>query len=289
MVHIPDLELHEAPTLESAADLLTRYGPSARLLAGGTDLLVDLKTARTTADHLISIGRIEGMRTIDLTDAGLAIGALTTLTELNEARLPGPFVAIHDATSVMAAPHIRNVATVGGNLASAVPCADLPPILMVMHASVDLFSRAGTRSVPLTRFFTGPRTTVRGDGEILTRITVPGPGEGFGAAYARFALRDGNAIAVAAVAASLELDESGTIRQAHLALGAVAPTPLPVEGAAALVGRRLDKSACADAAEAAMHAADPISDVRGSAEFRRELCGVLAGRALRKAASRIGR
>jgi carbon-monoxide dehydrogenase medium subunit len=289
-VHLPELELHQPETLEDAATLMQRYTPAARFLAGGTDLLVDLKVARVTARHLISINRIGGMRSIELTDAGLAIGALATLTELNDASLPGAFAAIKDATSAMAAPHIRNVATVGGNIASAVPCADLPPVLIVMHAGADLFSSAGVREVPLCEFFTGPRCTMLADDEILTRITVPAPPDRFGAAYARFSLRNGNSIAVASVAASLVVDGSGTIRQACLSMGAVAPIPIRVDEAAdLLVGRPLDASACADAAEAAMRAADPISDVRGSAEFRRELCGVLARRALRSAASRIER
>ncbi|MHC5022876.1 MAG: FAD binding domain-containing protein [Planctomycetota bacterium] len=287
-MHLPDLELHEAHSLDDAAALMARYAPSARLLAGGTDLLVDLKVSRTAAAHLISMTGINDLRSVDLTDRGLGIGALTTLTELNDATLPGAFASIKDATGAMAAPHIRNVATVGGNLASAVPCADLPPILIVMHARVHLFSPTGTRDVPLREFFIGPRRTVLAGDEILTRIDVPAPPARFGAAYARFALREGNSIAVAAVAASLELDETGTILAATLSLGAVAPTPVTVDGAAAmLAGRPLDESACADAARAAMQAANPITDIRGSAEFRRELVGVLTGRALRTAASRI--
>jgi len=289
-VYLPTLELHEAATLDEAAALMARYGPSARLLAGGTDLLVDLKVSRTAADHLVSLRHVEGMRSIDVSGAGLRIGALTTLTRLNEASLPDAYAAIHDATSAMAAPHIRNVATVGGNLASGVPCADLPPVLIVMGASVDLFSPAGTRQVPVSAFFLGPRQTAVAAGEVLTRINVPAPAPRTGAAYARFSLRAGNAIAVASVAASLTLDGEGVIRRACLALGAVAPTPVTVpDAAAALVGRPLDEPACAEAAEAAMLAAEPISDVRASAQFRRELCGVLTGRALRSAAGRIER
>jgi carbon-monoxide dehydrogenase medium subunit len=287
-VYLPDLELHEAHTLEDAAALLKRHGSSARLLAGGTDILVDLKTCRITTAHLISIGRIKGLRSIEVTPSGLSIGAMTTLTDLNDAALPDPYAAIHEATGVMAAPHVRNVATVGGNLASAVPCADLPPILIVMHAHVHLYSPSGHRDVPLGEFFIGPRRTARGDDEILTKITVPAPPSRFGAAYARFALRDGNAIAVASVAASLTLDDSGVIRDAALAMGAVAPIPLIVEEAASVLsGRRLDESALADAAEAAMASALPISDLRGSAGYRRDLCGVLTRRALLNAADRI--
>ena len=200
-MYIPDVELHEATTLEEAAALMARYAPDARLLAGGTDLLVDLKTGRVSVGHLVSINRIDGLRGVSETDGSLRIGALTTITQLDRAPIVQQrFSPLLEATRQMAAPQIRNVATVGGNIASAVPCADLPPILTAMNASVVLWSPAGERTVPLETFFVGARQTVRRDDEELTAVLVPQQPSGFGAAYARFALRDGNAIAVAAVA-----------------------------------------------------------------------------------------
>jgi len=187
----------------------------------------------------------------------------------------------------MAAPQIRNVATVGGNIASAVPCADLPPILMCMNASCVLWSRQGERTVPLESFFRDVRQTELRRGEVLTAVHVPHPPDDFGAAYTRFALRDGNAIAVAGVAASLRFDGNGWVLGARLALAAVSPIPkLVLEADEVLAGRPLDDEALAEAAAAAMRAANPISDVRGSAEFRREVVGVLARRALVLAARR---
>jgi carbon-monoxide dehydrogenase medium subunit len=287
-VHLPEFELHEAATLEQAADALLRYAPRARLLAGGTDLLVDLKTGRVSFDHLVSLNRIGALRGVSATTNGLRIGALTTVTQLASSPVVRErFGPILDATSRMAAPQIRNAATVGGNIAAAVPCADLPPILMAMNASVVLWFAGGERDVPLDGFFVGPRQTALRDGEVLTAIVVPSPPPTFGAAYARFQLRDGNAIAVASVAASLLLGEDGAVRDARIVIGAVAPIPKLVESAGAiLVGKPPGDDAFGAAGDAARAAAEPISDVRGSADFRRELVGVLTRRALATALGR---
>ena len=281
-MYVPDVELHETATLEDAASAMTRHAPDARLLAGGTDLLVDLKTGRARFGHLVSINRIEALHGVTEAAGSLRIGALTTITQLDRSPIVRErFSPILDATRKMAAPQIRNVATVGGNIASAVPCADLPPVLTAMNASVVLWSAKGERTVPLDAFFVGPRQTVLRDDEVLTTVFVPDLPPGFGAAYARFQLRDGNAIAVAAVAAGLLLDGNNTVRDARIVLGAVAPIPKLVESAGArLVGQSPDEGAFRRAAAAAMEAAQPISDVRSSADFRRELVGVLTRRAL---------
>lgn len=287
-MHVPDLELHEVNTLADTAAGLARYAPDARLLAGGTDLLVDLKAGRVSVGHVISIRSVEGLRGVSEDRDGLRIGALTTVTQLDRApAVRERYAPLLDATRKMAAPQVRNAATVGGNIASAVPCADLPPILTALNASVMLWSPDGEREVPLEAFFTGPRQTVREDTEVLTAIRVPAPPAGFGAAYARFGLRDGNTIAVAAVAASLLLGKDGNVREARVVLGAVAPIPRLVPAAdAALIGQPPTEAAFQAAAKAAMAAAEPISDVRGSAEYRRELVGVLTCQALAMACAR---
>ncbi len=287
-MHVPDIELHEAATLEQATDTLRRYAPDARLLAGGTDVLVDLKAGRVACDHLISINRITALRGVSEANGDLRIGALTTVTQLGTSPVVHErFSPLLDATSKMAAPQIRNVATVGGNIAAAVPCADLPPILTAMNASVTLWLSGEERTVPLHEFFTGPRATVLRDEEMLTAALVPTPPPGFGAAYARFGMREGNTIAVAAVAASLLLDSAGTVQDARIVLGAVAPIPKMVVGAGnALIGQKADDDAFQAAADIAMKEAEPISDVRGSADFRRKLVSVLTKRALTTARNR---
>ncbi|MFQ5411432.1 MAG: FAD binding domain-containing protein, partial [Phycisphaerae bacterium] len=249
---------------------------------------VDLKSGRIEADHLVSINRIDRLRGIETTGGSLRIGALTTVTELcRSSIIHDHFTPILDAASQMAATQVRNMATVGGNLASAVPCADLPPILMVMNASVELWSPTGERVIPIDSFFVGPRQTVRRDDEVLTVIVVPEPPARFGAAYARFALREGNAIAVAGVAAGLRMNEDGTVREARVALGAVSPIPKRVPAAGdCLIGEMISDRSLDDAAAEATHAADPISDIRGSADYRREVVGVLTRRALAHACRR---
>ncbi|MEW6249922.1 MAG: xanthine dehydrogenase family protein subunit M [Planctomycetota bacterium] len=287
-MYLPDFQLHEPATLDEAAALLVRYGRAARVLAGGTDLLVDLKTGRVRVGHLIALRRLEALRGVRETAAGVSIGALTTITELAAAplvlaRLP----ALADAAAEMAGPQIRNVATVGGNIASAVPCADLPPVLIALGASVVLVSGAGRRELPLEGFFRGPRQTLSRDEEMLVEVRVPHQPPCSGAAYARLGLRAGNAIPVAAVAASLSLDRDGRVAAARIVLGAVAPVPRLVPAAAeALSGRPASEERFAAGARLAREAAEPISDVRGSAEYRRALVEVLARRALRAAYAR---
>ncbi len=279
-------ELHEPADLQEAAQYLRQYLDDSRLLAGGTDLLVDLKTARVEARHVISLHRITNLRTIE-NRGDLRIGALTTVAQLeNSPRLTGAFTVLREAARQMASPQIRNSATVGGNIASAVPCADLPPVLGVLNASLTLWSPKGERQIPLTEFFSGPRATARREEEILTTIVVPQPPPRFGAAYARFSLRDGNSIAVASVAASLALDGHGAISACRLMLGAVAPIPKrAVQAEQSLAGLTLVHG-INDAIALATQAAEPITDLRASADYRRALVGILTRRALTTAHQR---
>lgn len=291
-MHIPAVEVHQAVSLEEAGSLLKRYAPDVRLLAGGTDVLVDLKTARYRVGHLVCLAGVDKLRGVARNaDGSLRIGALTTINELDRSPLvAAKYAAIRDATSQMATPQVRNAATVGGNVAGAVPCADLPPILIAMNASAVVWSGRGERSIPLEELIVGPRATQLHEDELLAAIDVPAPGERFGAAYARFALREANAIAVAGVAASLALDSDGVVKSARIALCAVAPTPKLVKMAGEqLIGRPLSAGSTEKAAAAAMAAAEPITDLRGSAAYRRELIGILTRRAIASASQRVGR
>jgi carbon-monoxide dehydrogenase medium subunit len=287
-MYIPTLELHEAASLEDATALLSQYSPEVRLLAGGTDVLIDLKTNGIGVGHLVTLSQIDSMQGISEVEGGLRIGALTTITEIDDSPLiGGAYEVLRDAASQMATFQIRNTATIGGNIAGANPCADLPPALIVLDAATIVVSADGQRNVPLRELITGPRQTILERNEFMAAILVPQPPARFGSAYARFGLRNGNAIAVASVAASLVLNEDGTVQQARIALGAVGPVPILVEGANLwLEGRILNGDASAEAARAAMEAAEPISDLRGSAEYRRELVGVLTKRALMAAEKR---
>jgi len=287
-MHISALELHEATSFEDAVALLSRFSPDVRLLAGGTDVLIDLKNNGNSVGHLVTMERIESMRGIAEEADGLRIGALTTLSEIDESPIiGGPYEILRDAASQMATLQIRNTATIGGNIAGANPCADLPPVLIVLHAIAEVFSGQGMREVPLQDLITGPRETSLAQDELLAAILVPRPPPRFGAAYARFGLRNGNAIAVTTVAASLKLDDDGAVHDVQVALGAVAPRPIKVDAANLwLEGRKLNGDSFDEVARAAMEAAQPISDLRGSAEYRRELVGVLTRRALVNAEKR---
>ncbi len=287
-MYLPQIALHEASTLDEAAAAMARYSPGARLLAGGTDVLVDLKTGRIDIDHLVSIGRIDTLRGLGVTQDGLHIGSLTSVGRLERS----PFVSagfspILDAARKMASPQIRNVATVGGNIAGAVPCADLPPILIAMGASVILWSPDDERTMALDDVILDVRKTALRDNELLMEVVVPTPPPRSGAAYVRFGLRDGNTIAVAAVAAALTLGDDHEIQGARVVLGAVAPIPTLVESAADILrGQAPDEDTFGHAAVLARDTAQPISDVRGSADFRRELVQVLTRRALGVACQR---
>jgi carbon-monoxide dehydrogenase medium subunit len=284
---LTDAEVHEAATLDQAAEMLARFGAGARLMMGGTDLLVDLKRARIEISHLVSLQRIGSLRGITESKSGLDIGAATTLTDLSDSpAVHRRFPIFLDALREMAGPQIRNMSTIGGNITSAVPSADLPPILMVLNARVTLWSREGERTLPLEAFFTGPRQTVCRHGEILTRISLPYTPARFGGAYARFSLREANALAVAGVAAGLVLAEDGKVASARIGLCAVAPTPKLVEAASLLVGSPLTETQMTRAAAAAVEASRPRSSIRGSADFRRVLVDALTRRALETAGQR---
>ncbi len=287
-MYLTDIVFHDARTLEEAGALMTQYAPDARLLAGGTDLLVDLKTGRAKYGHVVSMTGIDALHDITADANGLRIGALATPNEL--AAYPAVkerFAPILDATSKLAAQQIRNMATVGGNIAGAIPSADLPPILIVMGASVVIWSPRGERTVPVESVFVGPRKTSLACDDILTAILVPTPPLRSGAAFARFAQRRANACAVAGVAASIHLADDGTIAGARIALSAVAPTPILVPGITELLaGQPTESDAFMQAAAAAGEAALPITDLRGSADFRAQIVSVLARRALDAACRR---
>lgn len=281
-MYISTLELHEAASFEDATALLAKYSPDVRLLAGGTDVLCDLKTAAKGVGHLVTLSQIETISGITVETDGLRIGALTTITEIEESQhVSGAYEVLRDAAGGMATLQIRNTATIGGNIAGANPCADMPPVLIALDAVAIVICADGKRTVPLHELITGPRETTLEQNEVLAAVFIPRPPARFGAAYARFGLRNGNAIAVASVAASLSLNDDGTAHRARIALGAVAPAAKLVQAANLwLEGRELNEDALEEAARTAMEAAEPISDVRGSAEYRRELVGVLTKRAL---------
>jgi len=285
-LNLSNVKLHTPQSLSEALSLMGEL-EGARLVAGGTDLLVDLKEGITQAEDLISLQQITELRGIEIMDARIRIGALATPKEIaSNSIIAKHLPALGDAARSMASPQIRSMATIGGNIASAVPSADLPPALMAAGTTVQLICSDSPREVSLTDFFTGPRLTVCGAGEIVTAFFVPVPPPGTGIAYEKFVSREANVLAVASVAARLTLKDS-VIVQASIVLGAVAPTPLLADEASALL---VDKSPSDDlfarVSNQAAQESRPISDVRGSLWFRTELIPVLTRRALAKALDR---
>ena len=287
-MYVPDIEFHDVTSVEEASALLQRHAPDIRVLAGGTDLLVDLKTGRLAVGHVVGIRGIVELREISETPDGVRIGTLVTPNQLSaDSRIRAKYPALLDAIGQMAATQVRNMGTVGGNIAGGVPSADLPPILVTLNASIALRSSAGERTLPLESFFLGPRQTALGENEIIASILLPAPPARFGAAYARFSRRQANSCAVAGVAASVVLDEDNRIHDVRVVLCAVAPIPkLVAEIGDELQGLPACEETWGYAASLAHEAAEPITDIRGAAEFRRHLVAVLTQRALATASTR---
>lgn len=285
-MEIRDFSYHRPGSLAEACALGLELGAEARFFAGGTELIIDFRTRRDAAEHLISLRDVPGLAAISAERDGLRVGAMASLAEIAESTtVEAHYPALGLAARLMAGEQIRGQATLGGNFCRAVSCADTPPICIVGEARVALTDPDGEREVPAEDFFTGPRQTVLKPGEILTHITLPKQPAHSGADYQRFALRGGQALAVVAVAARLVLAK-GKIADARVALGAVAPTPLLVPACGeALKGKAPSDAAFTAAADLAAAAAQPLSDLRGSEEYRRELVRTLTQRALATAAA----
>ena len=274
-----DIKLHKPQNVEEALELLG-YLEDARLVAGGTDLLVDIKQGLITAKNLISLQDVQSLKGIREEDGNICVGAMVTPKEIQIDGLVVQHVpALSDAARSMAATQIRSMATIGGNIASAVPSADMPPPLIAAGASVILY--CGTsREIGLSEFFIGVRETVCGAGEVLVSVWIPIPPPRTGSSYQKFTLREANALAVVGVASQISL-LGDKIESADIVLGAVAPTPvLALKASEFLCGQTPSKSLFDEAASLATQAAKPISDIRGSAWYRKELIPILTRRSL---------
>lgn len=254
----------------------------AQVVAGGTDLLVDMDAGIRRARHVISLSRLEELSRIEEVESGVSIGAGCTARRVEESPLlRKTFPELTGMVEMFASPQVRTRATVGGNICSAVACGDFPVILIALGADVELASSRGTRRLALKDFFLGNRETVRRHDEIVTRILVPLKPPGGAARYEKFRRRASNALAVASVAVYLHLD-NGRCREGRVVLGAVAPTPLvAVKAGCFLEGKVITDDVIAGAAEQAKREARPITDVRGTEGFRRELVAVLTRRAIK--------
>jgi CO/xanthine dehydrogenase FAD-binding subunit len=270
---------------EDAVAQLQQRGPGGKLLAGGTDLLLQVKARTIRPSYVVDLSHLPELRRLEYRPGeGLWIGAMVRMRTLQQSPLlRGRYAIIADGAGLVGSIQIRNLATVGGNLCNAAPSADVAPPLLALGASAEILSPTGRRSIPLDDFFQGPRRTALGPADLLLGVRVPESPAHAGGHYLRHTPRKEMDIAVVGVGAAVTLDD-GQCRDARIVLGAVGPTPLRATRAeAALRGQRLSPALLAEVSALAAEAARPIDDVRGSATFRRHLVAVLTGRTLGEA------
>jgi carbon-monoxide dehydrogenase medium subunit len=274
-------EYFEPASLPEACALLARYQGRAQPLAGGTDLLVELKEQLRHADCVVNIKKIPGIDRLSF-DAhdGLHIGALVTAREIELCSfILEKYASLAQAARELGSIQVRNRATIVGNVCRASPSADALPPLIADGAEITIHGPAGHKTLLLEEFFTGPGKTVLKHDELVTAIRVPAPPPHTGKVYIKHGRR--KAMELATVGVAVTLTPEGDIR---IVLGAVAPTPIRARKAEALLrGRKLDDARIERAAQAAAEEALPISNVRASAEYRREMVGVLTRRAILRA------
>lgn len=280
---------YQAPTsIREAIALLADEGRRARPLAGGTDLLVQLRRRLFDVDLLVDMKKIPELNVISFNPStGLTLGAAVSCARICEhPQASTHYPCLVDAASVIGGTAIQERATVGGNLCNAAPSGDAIPAMIVLDAACTIAGPAGMRTVPVCQFCAAPGQTVLKTGEVLVSIHFPPPAPRSGAHYIRFIPRHEMDIAVVGAGAWVAL-EGQHIVDARIALGAVAPTPLAADdAAAALIGCEPSEGVYTEAAQQAQDAACPINDVRGSIAQRRHLVGILVKRALRGAVAR---
>ena len=260
-------------SLEEALDAASASKGASAFLAGGTDLLVQIKEGKKQPRCVIDVKGVHEMAGLTLSGDELSIGALTCIRTLETSLSvseKAPLLA--QAAAKLGSMQIRHRATIGGNLCNASPSADTASALLALDAQVEIYGKTGTRVIDLDKFFLGPGATVLGDGEILTRLKIPLTRKRRGSVYYKLSTRKAMDLAFVGVAVLLELDGGDRISKARIALAAVDPTPIRVPSVEKqLEGRMLSFDAARESAELAARSCKPISDLRASAEYRREM------------------
>jgi CO/xanthine dehydrogenase FAD-binding subunit len=280
---------YHAPTsLDEAVALLSSSELPAKVLAGGTDLIIQMQKLVTEQRLIVDLKKIDGMQSATLSDEGLILGPSLCCAKLTRRDdIKALFPGLVEAAYLIGSSQVQGRASVGGNLCNASPAADTIPALIANRAVCQIVGKAGERSVPVESFVVGVGKNCLESDEILKAIVIPHPGKATSDAYLRFIPRTEMDIAVASAGASISLDSDGICTDARVAIGAVAPTALVVEEAAQkLIGQPINEATLEAVSQAASDASVPISDRRGTAEFRRHVVGVLAKRAVMAAADR---
>ena len=289
---IPRFNYHKPSTLKEACEIKEEFKDKALFLAGGTDLIVNLKRGVISPENLVSLNSIEEIRqhSINEKKGQTRIGACGTVAALMQEKFLLPYSALISGMSSIGSPIIRNLATIGGNIVTARPAADTSPALIAFKATAVLNSVSGKREVSMDDFFVGVGKTVLNNNEILSAIILNNLPPYSGSAYIKFGTRKALEISLVNVAAVITLEKpDGPIADARIVMGAVGPVPLRARTAEKiLIGEKASPGLFAKAAEAAaLKDSSPIDDFRGSAEYRRDMVKVLTERALKKALNYI--
>jgi CO/xanthine dehydrogenase FAD-binding subunit len=281
---VKDVQYFAPETLKEALQLLGKHGTRIRVLAGGTDLVRNMNLEFKVPDNILWIGKL-GLEYVRSQEGVIHIGAATRMQTTGASRLlQDKAAALAQAAGKMAAPPVRSLATLGGNICNASPAGDTICAMLALGAEVELRSSRGKRTLPLEKAFTGPGKTVLKPGEMLTEIRIRPTGRNEGSAYAKVGRRQALTLAVVNAAARVKLDSKGYCVDVRIAIGSAAPTPVrAVKAEALLRGKPFTQEAIARAAEAAVGEIKPIDDVHGTAWYRRQLTRVLVTRVLRRA------
>jgi carbon-monoxide dehydrogenase medium subunit len=286
----PAFEYLRPKTLPEAVALLQQHGDDAKILSGGQSLIPMMKLRLARPSHLIDINRITGLSYVKEDGGFLKIGGLTREAELEASDLVRTkYPLLLDTASVIADPQVRNLATVGGNLAHGDPANDHPATMLALGAQIVATGAKGARTIAIDDFFKSLFETDLKHDEILTEIRIPSPPPRSGGAYFKLERKVGD-FATAAVAVQLTLDDKGAVQKVGIGLTNVGPTPLRAKSAEdALRGKKLDAATIAQAAQLAADAAQPSADLRGPVEYKKGLIKEFTKRALARAAERAGK
>ena len=278
-----------SPTSLSEAQAAFGEGAASSWLAGGTDLLVGIRLGTRDPSRVVDLKQIPELTAIEIDDASVRIGAAASAFDvLHHSEVPSLFPGLAEALDLIGSTQIQGRCSAGGNLCNASPAADSIPALIANSAQCRILGPEGERTFAVEDFVVGPNQNALAPGELLVELILPRPAAGTSDAYLRLTPRTEMDIAVAGAAVSISLDDSGTCTAARVAIGAVAPTALLVKTAGeALVGSQLDQAAMDAAVAAARAAAIPISDKRGTAEYRTHVVGILVSRAIANVKARI--
>ena len=281
-----NFDYHRPGSIDEAIALLDRFGDDGKALAGGHSLIPMMKLRLAQPAHLVDLQALDDLRGISQDGGDIRLGALTTQDEvLGSDLLATACPILAEAAALIADPQVRACGTIGGNVANGDPGNDMPAIMMALGASYVLKGPGGARTVAANGFYNGFYDTEMADNELLTEIRIPTPPAGHGYSYQKMKRKVGD-YATAATAVILVM-EGGNCARATVTLTNLADTPLNVEAAAqALVGTAVDAGAISAAADAAMAASDPASDLRGPADFRKHMARVMTARAIAEARSR---